>query len=68
MIYTYHYLSTMTGNQPHFSLQNNYFFQLYTGPKPPQNVDEIQTLIENEYIESHSVWENPWIRLSLNNV
>ena len=31
------------GNQPHFSL----FFSALYGTQAPQNVDEIQTLIEN---------------------
>ena len=43
MIYTYHYLSTMTGEPtPFFSICS----ALY-GTQAPQNVDEIQTLIEN---------------------
>jgi hypothetical protein len=44
MIYTYHYLSTMAGEPtPFFSIKPLVFFQFYTGPKPSQNVQEIQT-------------------------
>ena len=42
MIYTYHYLSTMTGEPtPFFLYKTASIFQLYTGPKPPQNAEEI---------------------------
>ena len=33
----------MLGYQAHIAVQNSYLFQLHTGPKPPQNVEEIQT-------------------------
>ena len=29
------------GYQAHIAIQNSYLFQLHTGPKPPQNVEEI---------------------------
>ena len=39
----------MLGYQAHIAVQNRYLFQLHMGPKPPQNVEEIQTgiLIQN---------------------
>ena len=37
------------GYQAHIAVQNSYLFQLHTGPKPPQNVEEIQTGIEMGY-------------------
>ena len=33
----------MLGYQVHIAVQNRYLFQLHTGPKPPQNVEGIQT-------------------------
>ena len=37
-------LSTSAGvYQAHIAVKNSYLFQLHTGPKPPQNVEEIQT-------------------------
>ena len=49
----------MLGYQAHIAVQNSYLFQLHTGPKPPQNVEEIQTGILKQPLNPAFCWGYP---------